>query len=41
VKYAASLLGLCSEGVRLPLAEASEAARAQVKAAMQKAGIRN
>ena len=41
VKYAASLLGLCSETVRLPMAEASEAARAQVKAAMQKAGIKN
>ena len=41
VKYAASLLGLCSEAVRLPLAEASEAARAQVMAAMQKAGIKN
>ncbi len=41
VKYAASLLGLCSEAVRLPLAEASEAARAQVKAAMQRAGIKN
>jgi 4-hydroxy-tetrahydrodipicolinate synthase len=41
VKYAASLLGLCSEEVRLPMAEASEAARAQVAAAMQKAGIKN
>jgi 4-hydroxy-tetrahydrodipicolinate synthase len=41
VKYAASLLGLCSEEVRLPMAEASEAARMQVAAAMQKAGIRN
>jgi 4-hydroxy-tetrahydrodipicolinate synthase len=41
VKYAASLLGLCNEAVRLPLAEASEAARAQVKSAMQRAGIRN
>lgn len=41
VKYAASLLGLCSESVRLPLAEASEGARAQVKAAMQRAGLRN
>ncbi len=40
VKYAASLLGLCSEAVRLPLVEASEAARAQVKAAMQAAGIK-
>jgi 4-hydroxy-tetrahydrodipicolinate synthase len=41
VKYGASLLGLCSEAVRLPLAEASEAARAQVKAALQRAGIKN
>src|ERR1700722_7929145 len=41
VKYAASLLGLCSEDVRLPMAEASQAARVQVAAAMQKAGIRN
>ena len=41
VKYAASLLGLCSEEVRLPMAEASEAARVQVAAAMQKAGIKN
>jgi 4-hydroxy-tetrahydrodipicolinate synthase len=41
VKFAASLLGLCGEEVRLPLAEASEAARAQVNAAMQRAGIKN
>jgi 4-hydroxy-tetrahydrodipicolinate synthase len=41
VKYAASLLGLCSEAVRLPLVEASDGARAQVKAAMQKAGLLN
>lgn len=41
VKYAASLLGLSSEDVRLPLAEASEGARAQVKAAMQRAGLKN
>jgi 4-hydroxy-tetrahydrodipicolinate synthase len=41
VKYAASLLGLCSEDVRLPLAEATEGARAQVKAAMQRAGLKN
>jgi 4-hydroxy-tetrahydrodipicolinate synthase len=40
VKFAASLLGLCSEDVRLPLAEASENARAQVKAAMQHAGLK-
>src|SRR5689334_7741442 len=41
VKYAASLLGLCNEAVRLPLAEASDAARVQVKAAMQRAGLIN
>jgi 4-hydroxy-tetrahydrodipicolinate synthase len=41
VKYAASLLGLCGEEVRLPLAEASESARAQVKKAMQAAGLVN
>jgi 4-hydroxy-tetrahydrodipicolinate synthase len=41
VKYAVSLLGRGSEDVRLPLAEASEAARAQVKKAMQGAGIIN
>jgi 4-hydroxy-tetrahydrodipicolinate synthase len=41
VKYAASLLGLCGEEVRLPLAEASESARVQVKKAMQAAGLVN
>jgi 4-hydroxy-tetrahydrodipicolinate synthase len=41
VKYAVSLLGRGSEEVRLPLAEASEAARAQVRHAMQGAGIIN
>src|SRR6201991_5287801 len=41
VKYAVSLLGRGSEEVRLPLAEASEAARALVKKAMQGAGIIN
>jgi 4-hydroxy-tetrahydrodipicolinate synthase len=40
VKYAASLLGLCSAEVRLPLVEASESARATVKAAMQAAGLK-
>jgi len=39
IKFAASLLGLCSAEVRLPLVEASESARATVKAAMQKAGL--
>jgi 4-hydroxy-tetrahydrodipicolinate synthase len=40
VKYAASLLGLSSDEVRLPLAEASEGARARVKEAMQFAGLK-
>ena len=40
VKYAASLLGLSSAEVRLPLVEASESARVQVKAAMQAAGLK-
>jgi 4-hydroxy-tetrahydrodipicolinate synthase len=40
-KYGASLLGLCMPDVRLPLVEATEAARAQVRAAMQGAGIKN
>jgi 4-hydroxy-tetrahydrodipicolinate synthase len=40
VKYGASLLGLCSPEVRLPLVEATDAARAQVKAAMQGAGLK-
>jgi 4-hydroxy-tetrahydrodipicolinate synthase len=41
VKYAASLIGKSSETVRLPLAEASESARVQVKKAMQIAGLIN
>ena len=41
IKYAVSLLGKCSDQVRLPLVEASENARAQVKAAMQRAGLIN
>ena len=40
VKYAASLLGLSSAEVRLPLVEASEGARVQVKAAMHAAGLK-
>jgi 4-hydroxy-tetrahydrodipicolinate synthase len=40
VKYGASLLGLCTPDVRLPLVEATDAARAQIKAAMQGAGIK-
>jgi 4-hydroxy-tetrahydrodipicolinate synthase len=39
VKYAVSLLGLCSDEVRLPLVAASEAARAKVKAAMDAVGL--
>ena len=41
VKYGASLLGLCSAEVRLPLVEASENARGLMRAAMQHAGILN
>jgi 4-hydroxy-tetrahydrodipicolinate synthase len=41
IKYAVSLLGKCVPDVRLPLVEASEAARVQVKAAMQRAGLIN
>ncbi len=41
VKYGASLLGLCSAEVRLPLVEASDNARTLMKAAMQHAGILN
>lgn len=39
VKYAASILGLCSEEVRLPLLTATNDARAQVDSAMKHAGI--
>ena len=39
VKYAGSLLGLCTDEVRLPLVAATDAARATVKAALAKAGI--
>jgi len=39
-KYGASLLGLCTPDVRLPLVEATNAARAQVKKAMQGAGLK-
>jgi 4-hydroxy-tetrahydrodipicolinate synthase len=38
-KYGVSLLGFCSLEVRLPLVEATDAARAQIKKAMQGAGI--
>ena len=39
VKYAASLLGLCENEVRLPIVPASEAARARIRAAMEAAGV--
>jgi len=38
-KHAASLLGLCAEDVRLPVVACSEGARAQIRAAMQHAGL--
>ena len=41
VKYGASLLGLCSAEVRLPLVEASDNARSLMKAAMKHAGVLN
>jgi 4-hydroxy-tetrahydrodipicolinate synthase len=40
-KYAASLLGLCGDEVRLPIVPASENARAIIKQAMAKAGLLN
>lgn len=39
VKYAASLLGLCTDEVRLPLVAATDNARATVRAALKSAGI--
>jgi 4-hydroxy-tetrahydrodipicolinate synthase len=39
-KFGVSLLGRCLPDVRLPLVEATDAARAQVKAAMQGAGLK-
>lgn len=39
VKYAAQLLGLCTDEVRLPLVPASTAARAAVTEALEKAGL--
>jgi 4-hydroxy-tetrahydrodipicolinate synthase len=38
-KYALSLLGLCSEDVRLPLVGLTDGAKTRVKAAMQHAGL--
>jgi 4-hydroxy-tetrahydrodipicolinate synthase len=39
VKYAASLLGRCTDEVRLPIMPASDAARARVKSAMAALGL--
>ncbi len=39
VKYAASLLELATDEVRLPMMAATDAARAKVKAAMKLAGL--
>jgi len=41
VKYAASMLGMSSDEVRLPLVPASEGARAAVRKAMVYAGLIN
>lgn len=38
-KYAASLLGLCAEDVRLPILPPSDAAKAVIRAAMAEAGL--
>jgi 4-hydroxy-tetrahydrodipicolinate synthase len=40
VKYAASLLGLCSSEVRLPLVEADETSQAKVREALAFAGLK-
>ncbi len=40
VKYAAQVLGICSDEVRLPLVAATDMARAQVDAALDFAGIK-
>ncbi|GAB3131589.1 4-hydroxy-tetrahydrodipicolinate synthase [Novispirillum itersonii subsp. nipponicum] len=39
VKYAASLLGKCTDYVRLPMLPATEGARAKVREAMEQAGL--
>ncbi|MBS0272904.1 MAG: 4-hydroxy-tetrahydrodipicolinate synthase [Proteobacteria bacterium] len=39
VKYAASLIGMSTDEVRLPMMAATDVARAKVKAAMQSAGL--
>ena len=38
-KYACALLGLCTDNVRLPLLACTEAGKAQVRAAMTRAGL--
>jgi 4-hydroxy-tetrahydrodipicolinate synthase len=38
-KFGVSVLGLCSDEVRLPIVAASETARARVREAMSHAGI--
>ncbi len=40
VKYAGSLLGLCTDEVRLPLVAATDGARALIRAALASAGIK-
>jgi 4-hydroxy-tetrahydrodipicolinate synthase len=40
VKYAASLLGLCTDEVRLPLVPATDGARATIRAALASAGVK-
>jgi 4-hydroxy-tetrahydrodipicolinate synthase len=39
VKYAASLLGLCTDELRLPMMAASDSSREKIKAAMKSAGL--
>ncbi len=39
VKYAASLMGLCSKEIRLPLVEPSDSAKLRIKAEMKKVGL--
>jgi 4-hydroxy-tetrahydrodipicolinate synthase len=41
VKYAASLIDLCSPAVRLPLVECLENTRTAVEAAMRSSGVLN
>jgi 4-hydroxy-tetrahydrodipicolinate synthase len=41
VKYAASLLGLCSEDCRLPLAPLTETSKARIRGAMTQVGLIN